>query len=245
MQNETINVDIKDYIDLYEQGISLSNIKPLQNQTYRLFKLSGRDIRIVHRNKTYKNAEAFKKISFFLKANDYFYMIPVTTPKGTIVGFIVRGVLRNDYNTVSRMFSSYEAQVPLMFGFDKSFLTYDKKSEEKGKCFPIIVCEGSKDCIMMKRVYPYTVSINTSSMGINAQVLRTISNRFLLAYDNDEAGERGMKKDKKVLRNLGAYVESIKLHENFKDCADYLDYPREFEELKAQVKRKLRELYSI
>lgn len=245
MQQEPINVEIEDYIELYNQGVSLDKIKPLQNQTYRLFKSSGRDIRIVHRNKTYSNAEAFKKISFFLKVNEYFYMIPVTTPKGTIVGFIVRGVLRNDYNTVSRMFSSYEAQVPLMFGFDKSFLNYDKKSDEKGKCLPIIVCEGSKDCIMMKKIYPYVVSNNTSSMGINAQVLRNISNRFLLAYDNDEAGERGTKKDKKVLRGLGAYVESIKLHDNFKDCADYFDHPKEFEELKVQVKLKLKELYNI
>ena len=242
---EPINVDIKDYIELYNQGISLDKIKPLQNQTYRLFKSSGRDIRIVHRNKTYSNAEAFKKISYFLKANDYFYMIPVTTPKGTIVGFIVRGVLNSDYNTVSRTFSNYEAQVPLMFGFDYSFLSYDAKSDEKGKCLPIIVCEGSKDCIMMKKIYPYVVANNTSSMGINAQVLRTISNRFLLAYDNDEAGERGMKKDKKILRGLGAYVESIKLHDNFKDCADYLDHPKEFEELKTQVKKKLKELYNI
>ena len=37
----------------------------------------------------------------------------------------------------------------------------------------------------MKQFYPYTVSINTSSMGLNAYVLINLSNKFVLAYDND------------------------------------------------------------
>jgi DNA primase len=172
-------------------------------------------------------------------------MIPVTTVKGTIVGFIVRGVLTSDYNTVSRTFSSYEAKVPLMFGFDKKFLNYDEQAERGSKCYPIIVCEGSKDCIMLKKIYPYVLANNTSSMGLNAQILRNISDSFLLAYDNDEAGKEGIEKDKKILRGLGAYVESVKLHDGFKDCADYLGHSEEFAELKAQIKRKLKSLYEI
>lgn len=242
---DTTAVNIQDYIDLYNKGIKLDGIKPLNNQTYKLFKESGLDIRIIQRIQTYANARAFSKIKHFIKANEYFYMIPVTTVKGTIVGFIVRGVLNSDYNTVSRTFSNYEVKVPLMFGFDKKFLNYDKQAEKGGKCYPIIVCEGSKDCMMLKRIYPYVLANNTSSMGVNAQILRNISDSFLLAYDNDQAGEEGIEKDKKVLRNLGAYVESVKLHNGFKDCADYLGHPEEFEELKSQIKRKLKSLYNI
>ena len=98
---------------------------------------------------------------------------------------------------------------------------------------------------MLKRIYPYVLANNTSSLGINAQILRNITDSFLLAYDNDKAGAEGIEKDKKVLRNLGAYVESIKLHDGFKDCADYLEHPQEFEELKKQVRRKLKSLYEI
>ena len=245
MEDETLQVNIQDYIDLYSKGLKISKIKPLQNQTYELFKSSGLDIRICKRKDTYVNPEAYKKIQYFVKANENFYMIPVTTIKGTIVGFILRGVFKSAYSTVSRSFSSYESQVPLMFGFDKFFQKYDEKVEEKGKCFPIIVCEGSKDCMMMKKIYPYVVAINTSSMGVNASVLRNISNSFLLAYDNDKAGQDGIEKDKKVLRGIGAYVDSIKLHEDFKDCADYLGHPVEFEQLKKQVRKKLKDLYNI
>ena len=241
----TVEVDIQDYIDLYNKGIKLTDIKPLKNQTYELFKASDIDIRIVHRSKTYYKAEAFKKIRYFTTDNDYFYMIPVTTVKGTIVGFILRGVLRGDYSTVSRAFSNLDTRVPLMFGFDKKFLSYDKVSEKAGKCYPIIVCEGSKDCLMLKKVYPFVLANNTSSMGANAQILRNISDSFLLAYDSDKAGQEGIARDKKRLRGLGAYVESIKLHEGFKDCADYIGHPKEFSELKVQIKRKLKSLFDI
>ena len=243
--NEEKFVNIDDYIKLYDEGISLDKIKPLSNQTYKLFKKSGLDIRIVHRSKAYRDIAAYAKLNHFMLSNDYFYMIPVTTVKGTIVGFIVRGVLRKDYGTVSRTFSSYDKQVPLMFGFDKKFQSYDKEVEKRGKCLPIIVCEGSKDCLMLKQIYPYVLANNTSSMGVNAQVLRNISNKFLLAYDNDESGQEGIKRDKRTLRNLGAYVESLQLHDGFKDCADYLDHPDKFSELKDQVKRKIRKLYNI
>ena len=242
---DEVKVNIDDYIALYNKSYKLDQIKPLQNQTYRIFKQSGLDIRIAHRKQTYKNATAFKKIEFFMKDNEFFYMIPVTTVKGTIVGFILRGVIRSDYSTVSRSFSSYENQVPLMFGFDKSFQSYDKEVEKRGKCLPIIICEGSKDCLMLKKIYPYVLSTNTSSLGLNAQILRNVTDSFILAYDNDKAGFDGIKKDKRVLRNMGAYVESLKLHEGVKDCSDYLDKPKEFEELKVQVKKKVRELYNI
>ena len=241
----TQEVDIQDYIELYERGISLKAIKPLKNQTYRLFRKSGMDIRVVHRSEVYKKADAYQKIRFFIKDNDYFYMIPVTTIKGTIVGFILRSVIGSSYNTVSRSFTDPEKQVPLMFGFDKAFLTYDKNCKKRGCCFPIIVCEGSKDCLMLKRIYPYVVANNTSSMGLNAHILRNISNSFLLAYDNDEAGKEGIEKDKKILRNLGAYVDSVVLHDGFKDCADYLDHPLKFMSLRSQIKKKLKSLYEI
>ena len=242
---EVSTVNIQDYINLYNQGLKLDEIKPLNNQTYKLFKESGLDIRIVQRTKTYENARAYNKIKYFVKNNEFFYMIPVTTVRGTIVGFIVRGVLNSDYNTISRTFSSYEAKVPLMFGFDRKFLNYDKLAEKEGKCYPIIVCEGSKDCMMLKRIYPYVLANNTSSMGLNAQILRNISDSFLLAYDNDKAGEEGIEKDKKILRSLGAYVESVKLHKGFKDYADYLGHPEEFNDLRKQIKRKLKSLYNI
>jgi hypothetical protein len=34
-------VDIQDYINLYNEGLKLTQIKPLKNQTYQIFKARG------------------------------------------------------------------------------------------------------------------------------------------------------------------------------------------------------------
>lgn len=239
--NTGMRVNIEDYITLYERGLHLNQIKPLKNQTYRIFKASGLDIRIVHRSKVYDNSLAYQKIKYFIQDNEYFYMIPVTTVKETIVGFILRGVLRSDYSTVSREFKDNLKRVPLMFGFNKKFL----KFEDYKQCPPIVLCEGSKDCIFMSQFYPYVLAINTSSMGLNAQVLINLTNKFVLAYDNDRAGQEGIERDKKILRSLGAQVTSIDLSKKVKDCADYLNYPDKIKELKEELKYKIHKIMSF
>ena len=244
---ERVNID--DYIRLYENGLKLSQIKPLKNQTYKIFKASGIDIRVVKRDKAYENTEAFQKIKHFTVDNEYFYMIPVTTVKETIVGFILRGVLKSDYSTVSREFSDSGKRVPLMFGFNKKFENFDNYET----CPPIVICEGSKDCIFLKQFYPYTIAINTSSMGLNAQVLINLSNKFVLAYDNDKAGQEGIKRDKRTLRSLGAQVTSLELDSSkdesgkplFKDCSDYLGHPDKIKKLKEELYYKLKRVNSF
>ena len=242
-------VDIQDYINLYNEGLKLTQIKPLKNQTYQIFKDSGLDIRIIHRDKTYENAMAFQKIKHFTVNNEYFYMIPVTTVKETIVGFILRGVLKSDYSTISREFNDNEKKVPLMFGFNKKFEKFDSYEE----CPPIVVCEGSKDCIFLRKFYPYTVAVNTSSMGLNAQILINLTNKFVLAYDNDGAGQEGIKRDKRVLRSLGAQVTSLELSNSkdengkplFKDCSDYNGHPDKIKDLKNELFYKIKKVSSF
>ena len=185
--------------------------------------------------------EAFQKIKHFTVNNEYFYMIPVTTIKGTIVGFILRGVLKSNYSTVSREFEDSTKKVPLMFGFDEKF----KRFEDKNICYPIVVCEGSKDCIFLKQFYPYVVAVNTSSMGLNAQILINITNKFVLAYDNDKAGREGIERDKKILRSLGAQVTSLELSNLVKDCSDYIKYPDKIPKLKEELWYKLRRVMSF
>ena len=245
----TDKVNIENYISLYESGFRLDQIRPLKNQTYKIFKSSGIDIRVVPRSLVYANPLAFQKIKHFTLYNEYFYMIPVTTIQETIVGFILRGVLRSDYSTISRDFNDPDLRVPLMFGFNKSFETFEKKST----CYPIVVCEGSKDCLFLKKLYPYTVSINTSSMGLNAYVLINLSNKFILAYDNDEAGQEGIEKDKKVLRKLGAQVVHLELDKTkdlngkfiFKDCSDYLGHPDKMKALQKEFNYKFKKVMSF
>ena len=247
MEQQENKVDITVYKELYESGLTLDRIKPLKNQTFAVFSRNPAKVRLVNRNAVYENPFSFQKIKHFVNENEYFYMIPVETVKETTVGYILRGVFKGGYSTVSRVFSEPSHQVRLMYGFNKKFLKYD----EGKKCYPIVICEGCKDCISLKKIYPYVLANNTSSMGMNAHILRNISDKFLLAYDNDKAGQDGMKKDKHILRGMGAYVDSITLPEDFKDCTDYIysstgEFQKDnFLKLKAQLTRRLNSLYNI
>lgn len=240
-------LNIENYERLYESGVTPDKIKPLNNQTFTVFAKNPVKVKIVNRNEVYKNPSAFQKIKTFVNSNEFFYMIPVETVKETTVGYILRGIFSKDYTTVSRTFSDPDYQVRLMYGFDKRF----KKYEEGSKCYPIIVCEGCKDCITLRKIYPYVLSNNTSSMGLNTYVLRNISDKFLLAYDNDRAGFDGMEKDKTLLRSLGAFVDTLKLPDGVKDCTDFV-YTKQgkfreknFSELKRVIKKKIKSLYQI
>lgn len=234
------NVDITEYIKLYKRGFHMEDIEPLKNQTYKVFKMAKKaDIRIIDRTWTYENPNAFEKIKHFVNDNPFFYMIPVKTVKETITGFILRGVTHKGYNTISREFSNFEKQIPLMYGFDSTFAKLDSYE----RTYPIVVCEGCKDCLMLKRFYPYVLANNTSSMGLNAVILRNISDKFLLAYDNDQAGQEGIERDKKILLNSGAFVQTLQLDDGFKDCADYIRDRDKLKELSIQLKTKLKRLY--
>ena len=235
-------VKIEEYIELYNKGLTLDDIEPLKNQTYKVFKMAkSAGVRIIDRTWTYENPAAFEKIKHFVNDNPFFYMIPVKTIKETITGFIVRGVTKSDYNTVSREFKNFEKQVPLMYGFDKAF----RKLDSYNKSYPIVICEGCKDCLMLKRFYPYVLANNTSSMGLNATILRNISDKFILAYDNDKAGQEGIERDKKILVETGAYVQVLKLDEGFKDCADYMKDYDKLKSLSKQLKVKLKRLNEL
>ena len=90
-------------------------------------------------------------------------------------------------------------------------------------------------------------------MGLNAQVLINLSNKFVLAYDNDKAGQEGIARDKRTFRGLGAQVVSLELDkardENgkllIKDCSDYLSYPDKLPKLKEELTYKIKRVMSF
>lgn len=90
-------------------------------------------------------------------------------------------------------------------------------------------------------------------MGLNAQVLINLSNKFVLAYDNDKAGQEGIDRDKRTFRNLGAQVTALELDKSkdengkflIKDCSDYIKYPDKIEKLKEELYYKIKRVNSF
>jgi len=233
------------YIELYEAGTSIKDINPIDDQTYKVLVSSNVDVRVIDRDLHIGEISTLSSLTHFTKdtkeySNRFFYAIPVQTIKGTIVGFIFRTVFSKNYVTVNRDFSDKDKKLPLMFGFYEDFKDFDSYS----KCLPIIICEGLKDCIALKKIYPYVLANNTSSMGINLQVLSNLTNKFILVYDNDEAGGSGMARDSENLRKLKYDVTKISPKKDYKDCADCFENKEDFKEFAEEVKEAIRSLMS-
>ena len=225
-------VDFSEYIKLHETGYTLDKVKPIGNQTFQVLKDCGVDVRIIDRDKNLGLLYRLNQLGTFSKdtreySHRYFYSIPIQTVNGTIVGFIYRTVFDKKYTTVSRDFSSTEKKVPLMFGFYKDFADFDKYNG----CKPVIVCEGLKDCITLKKIYPYVLSNNTSHMGLNLQVLSNLTNKFILIYDNDTAGKDGTQEDIAKVQKMKYDVIEIKIGYGYKDITDCMENKEYFKKL--------------
>jgi len=270
MQILTQDNSIEAYIELYNMCLPITDtIEPLDDETYKILTMANTDIRILDRDECYTKLTRLSKLSPFVTDNirelkkqypkenliedTLFYMIPLQTIKGTITGFILRGVLNKTYWTSSHPILTEEKtvdytqlykKVPTMYGWYKDFLDYDKHEKPK----PIILCEGLKDCIYLKQFYPYVLSNNTSMVGTSAYMLRNITDKLLLVYDNDNTGLDSMKKDKYKLNRLGFSVDivtqkgSVGTKIKTKDSAEHLNYSYIDESYKNLILQKLKKL---
>ena len=238
---EQSKLNFKDYIELHKSGRSIRDLSPLDNETYKVFISSNIDIRVIDRDQSYSLLVKTEKLKHFTTdkdgiSNRYFYSIPVQSPSGDYVGFIYRALFGHDYASIYRPFENKVKRVPYMFGFFNDFQNYDRHTV----CMPIVVCEGVKDAVVLKRFYPYVLSNNTSALRVNANILANITDKVILAYDNDETGRKEIQKDKRKLANLGCSVDTLQY--TFKDAGEYINHPKELKELREQLKLKVKGL---
>ena len=73
----------------------------------------------------------------------------------------------------------------------------------------IILTEGVYDADSIRPIYPNTLAVMTSGISINqVNILKSLSNKFICAFDSDDAGQRGFERAKKSfpdLRRLEVY----------------------------------------
>lgn len=156
----------------------------------------------------------------FYRRQKGFYLIP-NDFKGKIISFVIRG-LTHDYYDVPCMSNARP-----LFGWS-TFENFKKNT-------PIIVTEGTKDCIILQKYYPYVLALLTAGVTVaNANILKAMTNKVILAYDRDSTGLKETKEDIKKLQKVGIQVLMIKSHK--KDFgADY----RESEYLSKEIQSKL------
>ena len=89
---------------------------------------------------------------------------------------------------------------------------------------PILITEGNIDCDVGKSLYPCCLATMTNSLSTNQiQLLSGLTNKVIIAYDNDEAGEKGYKNTYYKLRQFHFTVKKFVHNSNLKDFGDLVD----------------------
>lgn len=89
---------------------------------------------------------------------------------------------------------------------------------------PLVLVEGNLDCEAMREVYPYTVASLTASLSTNQiQLISHLTDKVIIAYDDDESGIKGYYSVRKKLTELGMTVKKFNHAMNLHDTGDLFD----------------------
>ena len=86
---------------------------------------------------------------------------------------------------------------------------------------PILLVEGHLDRDVMKEIYPNTLGIMTNHLSkVQVEILKNLTNKFILMLDNDEAGRDGIRTTKYQLQ--GSKIMELKHDSYLKDAGDLM-----------------------
>ena len=88
----------------------------------------------------------------------------------------------------------------------------------------LVLVEGMKDRDSLGTVYPNVLATSTAGLStMMREIVLTLTDKFLLLYDNDEAGKHANFRDRKILTERGCTVVIGTHPENVKDCGEIID----------------------
>lgn len=227
MQSKLQELNIlKQFIELYKHCKDASKLTKVNNEEKRVFSLKneGLPIRFGCSKKLLDYIPQREALYDFWRDNKYFWIIPLEILPNKVYGYILRGY-NKDYS-VFRITNN----LPVLFGLH-SFTDFDFNNPQ-----PIILTEGVKDALVLKTLYPYTISLNTAGLTINSiQVIASLSNKFILIYDNDKPGKEASERDTETLKDLGC--KAISIIPTFKDAGKYIDNPVQLKILYSNIRQ--------
>lgn len=132
----------------------------------------------------------------FVNSDPYFWMLPLKTAKDSIYGFVLKSYTRKQYRNVF-----CNSNISAFYGW-KEFGDFKTN-------YPIILTEGVKDCIVLKKLYPFSLACLTTGLhGLkDYEIIRSLTDKVVLAYDNDSAGRVATEKNFKKLQEFGIKVQ--------------------------------------
>ena len=115
-----------------------------------------------------------------------------------------------------KAFSVYGSQTKCLYGL--GMIPKDFKYGDW-----LLICEGIMDTDVARSFGIASVGMMTSTLTtMQLEIVKLLTNKVILCYDNDKAGRAGYKKDSKKLKDLGFEVKCLIQYQDMKDLGDLM-----------------------
>ncbi len=148
-------------------------------------------------------------------------MFPIKNSLGNVVGYSARILPEYDEGKAGKYINSPETDIyhksKILFGYDLAKKSIAEKKE-------VILVEGQMDLIMSHQVgIQNIVAVSgTSLTEDHIKILKRFADKVILSFDQDEAGEKAMKKSAMMSLYGGLDVFIVPKKEEVKDTADLI-----------------------
>lgn len=141
------------------------------------------------------------------------YVIPCDTFDSDFpLGYVMRGVGHKEYSCV---FAKSETGAT----FQPTFGWYDFETFTSG--MPIVVTEGIKDALYLKKHYPYTIAALSCKMSDSlCKLLSSLTKNVVIAFDSDTAGNTAAKTAATKLGKFGVNTKRLVPPQELKDFGE-------------------------
>jgi DNA primase len=196
------------------------------------FAESGHDLYRYLEEKNYKDTliEEAKVFIDLRNKKDKFLgriILPIQNLRGDIIGFAGRIINTGEPKYLNSPATKMYDKSAILYGL------YQGKKEIIEKDF-VIICEGYPDVIALHTAwYKNTVCVSGTALSEKQiEILKRLTHKFFLCFDNDGAGEKATKMAIERLKNKGIEVHIITLHwgkdpdeviKNWMNFQDFID----------------------
>ena len=116
---------------------------------------------------------------------------------------------------ISVVFRAITEKAFMDYSLTYSLYGYDMLPDDFKYGDYLILTEGIYDADALRQLYPSTVAMLTSNITVmQSEILKSLTNRFIVAFDADDAGEAGFKT---ALKRLGTDIKRLKVYQGDKD----------------------------
>ena len=193
--------------------ILYENLVPVVDKDYDRVLDSSKYVRLA-RDYNYKNYRFLKYQDLFdlgLASSFTSYQRHFISSSGAVLAIF------NSLNNkpISIVFRSLDKKEFMDYSYFYSMYGYDMMDSNFKYGDYLIVTEGLYDADTIRQIYPNVVATQTSNITLlQRDILLSMTDRFILGFDADDAGENGFKK---ALQRLGTDIKKLPIYGSDKD----------------------------